>query len=66
MLHFNKNMMRKIILTLFFPLLMISQSCEKALNKQPISSLSAEKFWRVPSDAPLAMAGIYDALQSEQ
>lgn len=56
--------MKKIILATLVLLIILNGSCEKALNKQPISSLSSEKFWRTPSDAPLAMAGIYDALQS--
>lgn len=37
--------------------------CEKFLDKQPISQLSRELFWKTPKDADIWIAGMYDAMQ---
>jgi hypothetical protein len=62
-LIFKSDIMKKIFYMLFIPLLILSGSCKKFLDQQPISSLSEAKFWKTAADAPLGMAGIYDGVQ---
>ncbi len=42
----------------------ILAGCEKFLDKQPVSQLSRDKFWKTPKDADIWIAGMYDAMQS--
>lgn len=60
--------MKKNIKTYFIGILalgsMLMTSCESFLDKQPISELSKDKFWKSPEDAQIWMAGMYDAMQS--
>jgi len=37
--------------------------CEKFLDKQPISQLSRDLFWKTPKDADIWIAGMYDGMQ---
>jgi len=40
---------------------MIFQSCvDNLLDKQPLTSLSSESFWKTSDDAYLALAGVYN------
>jgi len=55
--------MKKLIYVVL-PIILITVSCEKFLDQQPISDLSSELFWRTPDDAQLGIAGVYDGLQS--
>lgn len=43
--------------------LFVSTGCKKYLDQQPISSLSAESFWKTADDAKLGVAAIYDGVQ---
>ncbi|MDR3061445.1 MAG: RagB/SusD family nutrient uptake outer membrane protein [Dysgonamonadaceae bacterium] len=38
-------------------------SCEDFLDKQPVSSISPEKYWKSEADATAWMAGIYNQMQ---
>ena len=38
--------------------------CSDFLDKQPISQLSRDKFWKTPKDADIWIAGMYDGLQN--
>jgi hypothetical protein len=38
--------------------------CDKFLDKQPVSQLSRDKFWKTPKDADIWIAGMYDGLQN--
>lgn len=42
----------------------VMTGCEKFLDKQPISQLSQERFWKTPKDADIWIAGMYDAMQA--
>ena len=58
--------MKKIVntsLALIFLSGLILGGCEKFLDKQPVSQLSRDKFWKSPKDADIWIAGMYDGLQ---
>ena len=58
--------MKKILNTttaILFLIGFLFAGCEKFLDKQPISQLSRELFWKTPKDADIWIAGMYDALQ---
>lgn len=38
--------------------------CDDFLDKQPISQLSRDKFWKTPKDADIWIAAMYDGMQS--
>ena len=38
--------------------------CDGILDKQPISQLSRDKFWKTPKDADIWIAGMYDGMQN--
>ena len=38
--------------------------CDKFLDKQPVSQLSRDKFWKTPKDADIWIAGMYAGLQN--
>lgn len=42
----------------------IFSGCDDFLDKQPVSQLSRDKFWKTPKDADIWIAGMYDGLQS--
>jgi hypothetical protein len=48
-----------VIITGFF-----LAGCEDFLDKQPISQLSRDKFWKTTKDADIWIAGMYDGLQN--
>jgi len=58
--------MKKILNTttaILFLIGILFGGCEKFLDKQPISQLSRDLFWKTPKDADIWIAGMYDALQ---
>jgi starch-binding outer membrane protein, SusD/RagB family len=56
-------MKKAVIYILFAGLVLVAGGCKKFLDEQPISDLSAEKFWKTADDAKLGVAAIYDGVQ---
>jgi hypothetical protein len=57
-----KNVNYKIILAL---VVLVFQSCDDFLNREPISSSTTGNAYRSPADAEAALTGVYDVLQAE-
>ena len=55
--------MKKILYAYITLFVFAVSSCEDFLNEQPISQLSAGKYWQTENDIITAMAGMYDGLQ---
>jgi hypothetical protein len=52
----------KIIIAIFF--LIQVTSCDEILDKDPVSTFSADGFYQTESDCEAAVYGVYDAVQS--
>lgn len=48
---------------ILIPLLLIVTACGDFLTEEPVSQLSADKFWKKQDDIIAAVAGMYDGLQ---
>lgn len=55
--------MKKILYICLIPLVFSVSSCEDFLDEQPISDLSADKFWKTEGDIRAGIAGMYDGFQ---
>src|SRR5699024_626553 len=56
-----RDIMKFQITTLLVGLLLLS-SCNDLLDKQPLSKISTETYWRNESDVEKALAGVYHTL----
>lgn len=56
--------MSKAVIAMFLCLAFLLVGCDDLLDKQPLSSLSPNSFWKSKSDANAWMVGVYDAMQS--
>ncbi|WP_181308578.1 RagB/SusD family nutrient uptake outer membrane protein [Rufibacter sp. XAAS-G3-1] len=56
--------MKKIFYICFLPLFLSVSSCEDFLDEQPVSELSADRFWKNQDDVVAGIAGMYDGLQT--
>lgn len=59
--YFNKSKIKTVIVLV--TVVLSSFSCDDMLDKQPISEIGLEKFWKSNADARLAVVGMYDAMQ---
>jgi hypothetical protein len=57
------RMKKSFIYISFLVVLFGNSGCKKYLDEQPISDLSADKFWKTADDAKLGMAAVYDGVQ---
>ncbi|HYG37744.1 MAG TPA: RagB/SusD family nutrient uptake outer membrane protein [Cytophagales bacterium] len=55
--------MKKILYIGLIPLILLTSSCEDFLDEQPVSELSADKFWKSEGDIRAGIAGMYDGFQ---
>lgn len=58
------KMIYKFLVAIFIVSGFLFTGCEDFLDKQPISQLSRDKFWKTPKDADIWMAAMYDGMQS--
>ena len=58
-------MTTKLILLLSYGFLLLGTSCKKILDKDPVSNIPPDKFFKNLTQAQGAVIGIYDALQVE-
>lgn len=56
--------MKKILIAIVLPLVLIVTSCKKFLNEQPQTEIGAGDFWKSEDDIKSGLAAMYDGLQS--
>ncbi len=59
--YFNKTKSKTFAILL--TVMLTSFSCDDLLDKQPISEIGIDKFWKTNSDASAGIISIYDAMQ---
>jgi hypothetical protein len=56
-------MKKALYIFILVPLMLIVTACGDFLTEEPVSQLSADKFWKTEADIISAMAGMYDGIQ---
>lgn len=56
--------MKKYVSIILVTVALVVASCDDFLDQQPVSQLSEDIIWKIPSDAAAGVAGMYDGIQA--